>query len=155
MSSVSDRLAEAGHDLPQAAAALGAYVPAVRTGSLVFTSGQLPVRTGELLAAGVVGAEVGLDLARICAQRCALNALAAAGTVCDLDAVTRVVKVTGYVASAAGFTAQPSVVDGASELLALAFGDRGRHAREAVGVAALPLGAPVEVAIVLEVEAEL
>jgi enamine deaminase RidA (YjgF/YER057c/UK114 family) len=155
MSSVSDRLAEAGHDLPQAGAALGAYVPAVRTGSLVFTSGQLPVRGGELLAAGVVGAEVSLDLARICAQRCALNALAAAGTVCDLDAVTRVVKVTGYVASAAGFTAQPSVVDGASELLALAFGDRGRHAREAVGVAALPLGAPVEVAIVLEVEAEL
>jgi len=155
VSSVRDRLAEAGHDLPQATAALGAYVPAVRAGSLVFTSGQLPLRAGELLAAGVVGAEVDLDCARVCAERCALNALAAAATVCDLDAVERVVKVTGYVASAAGFTAQPSVIDGASELLALAFGDRGRHAREAVGVAALPLGAPVEVAIVLEVAAGL
>ncbi len=155
MSSVSDRLAEAGHDLPQAAVALGAYVPAVRTGSLVFTSGQLPVRDGELLASGVVGAEVDVDLARMCAERCALNALGAAATVCDLDAVERVVKVTGSVASAPGFTAQPAVVDGASGLLALAFGDRGRHAREAVGVTALPLGAPVEVAIVLEVKTNL
>jgi len=154
MSSVRERLAEAGHELPQTATALGAYVPAVRTGSIVFTSGQLPVRAGELLAVGSVGAEVDADLARACAARCALNALAAAATVCDLDAVSRVVKVTGYVASAAGFTAQPSVVDGASELMAIAFGERGQHAREAVGVAALPLGAPVEVAIVLEVAAE-
>jgi len=154
MSSVSDRLAEAGHDLPQPAAALGAYVPAIRSGSLVFTSGQLPMRDGELLASGHVGADVDVDLARACAERCALNALAAASTVCDLDAVERVVKVTGYVASAPGFTAQPSVVDGASELMAIAFGVRGRHAREAVGVAELPLGAPVEVALVLEVAAE-
>jgi enamine deaminase RidA (YjgF/YER057c/UK114 family) len=109
------------------------------------------MHAGELLASGVVGAEVDLALARSCAERCALNALAAAATVCDIEAVERVVKVTGYVASAAGFTAQPAVVDGASELLALAFGDRGRHAREAVGVAALPLGAPVEVSVVLEV----
>jgi enamine deaminase RidA (YjgF/YER057c/UK114 family) len=152
--SVRDRLAEAGHDLPEAAVALGAYVPAVRAGSLVFTSGQLPMRAGTLLATGIVGAEIDLNLARACAERCALNALAAAETVCDLDTVTRVVKVTGYVASAAGFTAQPGVVDGASGLLAIAFGDAGRHAREAVGVAALPLGAPVEVSIVLEVPAE-
>jgi len=155
MSTVRDRLAEAGHGLPPVAVALGAYVPAVRTGALVFTSGQLPMRAGELLATGVVGAGVDLDLARTCAERCALNALAAAATVCDLDAVTRVIKVTGYVASAGGFTAQPSVVNGASELMAIAFGDQGRHAREAVGVAALPLGAPVEVAIVLEVAAGL
>lgn len=148
---VKERLAEAGLELPVAAAALGAYVPAVRTGNLIFTSGQLPMVAGELLKAGIVGAEVSLDAARACAERCALNALAAAATVCDLDAVTRVVKLTGYVASAPGLTAQPAVVDGASAVLAAAFGEAGRHAREAVGVAALPLGAPVEVAVVLEV----
>lgn len=148
---VKERLAEAGLELPVAAAALGAYVPAVRTGNLIFTSGQLPMVAGELLKAGIVGAEVSLDAARACAERCALNVLAAAATVCDLNAVTRVVKLTGYVASAPGLTAQPAVVDGASAVLAAAFGEAGRHAREAVGVAALPLGAPVEVAVVLEV----
>ncbi|HZL06972.1 MAG TPA: RidA family protein [Coriobacteriia bacterium] len=151
MSSVRDRLSEAGHELPQASVALGSYVPAVRVGELVFTSGQLPMRAGELMATGVVGADVDVECARSCAEQCALNALAAAATVCDLGAVERVVKVTGYVASAADFTAQPAVVDGASELLALAFGEDGRHAREAVGVAALPLAAPVEVSIVLRV----
>jgi enamine deaminase RidA (YjgF/YER057c/UK114 family) len=153
MSSVRDRLAEAGYELPPAAAALGAYVPAVRAGQLVFTSGQLPIRSGELMATGTVGRGVDADLACRCAVQCALNALAAAATVCDLESVERVVKVTGYVASDRGFTAQPGVVNGASDVMIAAFGDAGRHAREAVGVAVLPLGAPVEVAIVLHISA--
>jgi enamine deaminase RidA (YjgF/YER057c/UK114 family) len=147
---VAGRLAAAGLDLPAGPAALGDYVPAVRTGSLVFTSGQLPMVSGTLLATGSVGAEVDADAACECAARCALNALAAASTVCDLDDVTRVVKVTGYVASAPGFTGQPGVVNGASAVMGTAFGEAGRHARAAVGVASLPLGAPVEVEIVLE-----
>lgn len=147
---VRARLSEAGHVLPEPAVALGAYVPAVRAGDLVFTSGQLPMREGALLAAGIVGEGVEPAEARACATQCALNALAAASSVCDLDSVARVVKLTGYVASAATFTGQPGVVDGASELLQTAFGEAGRHAREAVGVAALPLGAPVELSLVLE-----
>lgn len=145
-----ERLAAEGHLLPAPPVAIGSYVPAVRSGRLVFTSGQLPVRDGELLATGPVGSEVDLETARACAERCALNALAAASSVCDLAEVVRVVRLTGYVASAAGFTAQPSVVDSASAIMLLAFGDAGRHAREAVGVAALPLGAPVEISLVLE-----
>lgn len=144
------RLAAAGLELPAGPKPLGDYVPAVRAGSLVFTSGQLPVKGGELIAVGTVGAGVSVDEACECASRCALNALAAASTVCDLDSVRRVVKVTGYVASAADFTAQPAVVNGASAVMSAAFGDSGRHARAAVGVASLPLGAPVEVEIVLE-----
>jgi enamine deaminase RidA (YjgF/YER057c/UK114 family) len=151
MSSVTDNLAAAGFTLPPAPAALGAYVPAVRSGSLVYTSGQLPLFDGSLVTSGLVGGEVTLEVARRCASRAALNALAAASTVCDLDRVTSVVKLTGYVASAPGFTAQPAVVDGASEVLLAAMGERGRHARAAVGVASLPLGAPVEIEIVLEV----
>lgn len=147
---VAARLAAAGLELPSGPAALGDYVPAVRSGSLVFTSGQLPMRADTLIVAGTVGADVGPDVARACASQCALNALAAASTVCDLDRVIRVVKVTGYVASAPGFTAQPAVVDGASSVMSSAFGEAGRHARAAVGVAALPLGAPVEVELVLE-----
>lgn len=149
---VASRLGVAGLVLPEPAAALGSYVPAVRTGRLVFTSGQLPMRGGELMAAGVVGTEVDPDTAALCAGQCALNALAAASTVCDLSRVTRVVKVVGYVASAPGFTAQPAVVNGASNVMSTAFGEHGRHAREAVGVVALPLGAPVEVSLVLEVD---
>lgn len=151
MSGVADRLRGHGLELPSPATALGAYVPAVRASGLVFTSGQLPMREGMLLASGRVGGEVSADAATACARQCALNALAAASTVCDLDDVTRVVKLVGYVASEPGFTAQPGVIDGASAVLALAFGEDGRHAREAVGVAALPLGAPVEVSLVLEV----
>lgn len=147
---VGSALLAAGHTLPGRPVALGSYVPAVRTGSLVFTSGQLPMLEGALMAAGAVGADVDIETAKACAARCALNALAAASTVCDLDSVTAVVKVTGYVASAPGFTSQPAVVDGASQLVLAAFGDAGRHARAAVGVASLPLGAPVEVEIVLE-----
>lgn len=152
MSAISDRLTRAGFALPSAPKALGSYVPAVRSGHLVFTSGQLPMREGALLTSGHVGLEVTVETARACASQCALNALAAASTVCDLDSVAAVVKVTGYVASASGFTAQPSVVDGASEVMLAAFGEAGRHARAAVGVAELPLGAPVEVEIVLALE---
>jgi enamine deaminase RidA (YjgF/YER057c/UK114 family) len=151
MSRVTDNLAAAGLVLPPAPSALGSYVPAVRSGSLVYTSGQLPLFDGSLVTSGLVGGEVTLEVARRCASRAALNALAAASTVCDLDRVTSVVKLTGYVASAPGFTAQPAVVDGASEVLLAAMGERGRHARAAVGVASLPLGAPVEIEIVLEV----
>ncbi len=149
---VASRLTSAGLTLPVPAAALGAYVPAVRTGSLVFTSGQLPMREGELLARGVVGADVTPEEAATCAAQCALNALAAASTVCDLDAVVRVVKLVGYVASAADFDGQPGVINAASNVMSAAFGDAGAHAREAVGVAELPLGAPVEVSLILEVE---
>ncbi len=147
---VAARLLAAALELPAGPAALGDYVPAVRSGSLVFTSGQLPMKAGALLATGAVGVSTDADTARSCARQCALNALAAASTVCDLDDVVRVVKVTGYVASAPDFTGQPGVVDGASAVMGVAFGDAGRHARAAVGVASLPLGAPVEVEIVLE-----
>ena len=151
MGSVSDRLTAAGHVLPPSPTALGSYVPAVRSGSLVFTSGQLPFRDGVLLCSGVVGADVEPGIARVCAEQAALNALAAATTVVDLDDIVRVVKLTGFVASAPGFTGQPTVVDGASAVLLDAFGEAGRHARAAVGVAALPLGSPVEVEVVFEV----
>jgi enamine deaminase RidA (YjgF/YER057c/UK114 family) len=149
VSAVADRLAEAGYTLPDAPQALGSYVPAVRAGSLVFTAGQLPLRGGALLTSGTVGTQVEVEQARLCAVQCALNALAAASTVCDLDEVAGVVKITGYVVSARGFTSQPAVIDGASAVVLAAFGDAGRHARVAVGVAELPLGAPVEVELVL------
>jgi len=126
------------------------YVPATRSGPFVFTSGQLPFVDGELLATGLVGRDVDEDEAAACARACALNALAAAGAVCDLDDVSAAVKLVGYVASAEEFSGQPGVVNGASEVLVAAFGDSGRHAREAVGVARLPANAPVEVSLVLE-----
>jgi enamine deaminase RidA (YjgF/YER057c/UK114 family) len=150
MASPGERLRELGLTLPTVAAPAGAYVPARRSGSLVFTAGQVPFVDGVLPATGKVGAEVapeqGYDLARICA----LNALAAVDGLVGLDAVAGVVKVVGFVASAPGFTGQPGVVNGASDLLGAVFGDAGRHARSAVGVAELPLGAPVEVELVVE-----
>ncbi|MBN2404811.1 MAG: RidA family protein [Coriobacteriia bacterium] len=146
---VARTLAEAGLLLPGAPGALGAYLPAVRTGELVFTAGQLPMLGGGLIATGTVGVDVEPEVAKRCAEQCALNALAAASTVCDLSEVLGVVKLTGFVASAQGFGGQPSVIDGASAVMAIAFGDSGRHAREAVGVAALPLNAPVEVSLIL------
>jgi len=147
-----ERLAELGLAVPEVAAPVAAYVPAVRTGSYVYTSGQLPWRDGELIRTGKVGSEVSPEEANECARQCALNALAAVRSqVGDLSAITRVVKVVGFVASAPGFTAQPKVVDGASELLGQAFGDVGQHARSAIGVAVLPLDAPVEVELVVEV----
>ncbi len=147
---VARRLAEADLVLPPGPAALGRYVPATMSGQFVFTSGQLPMRDGALAFTGLVGADLTPEEGHRAAERCALNALAAASTVCDLDSVARVVKLTVYVASTPAFTAQPAVADGASAVLAAAFGEAGVHAREAIGVAALPLGAPVEVSLVLE-----
>ena len=141
------RLAELGIELPEVAPPVAAYVPAVRTGNLVYTSGQV---ARELT--GKVGAEVSEADAKDAARGCALNALAAVDAVVGLDAVVRVVKVVGFVASAPGFTGQPGVINGASELLGEVFGDKGIHARSAVGVAVLPLDAPVEVELVVEVD---
>ncbi|HMA46020.1 MAG TPA: RidA family protein [Frankiaceae bacterium] len=150
MSGPERRLAALGLRLPAVAAPAGAYVPAVAHGGLVWTSGQVPFVDGRLAATGLVGADVTPERAAELARTCALNALAAlaAAVPGGLGRVERVVKVVGFVASAPGFTGQPAVVDGASELLAEVFGDAGRHARSAVGVAALPLGAPVEVELV-------
>ena len=149
-----ERLAELGLKLPDVPKPAGAYVPALRSGNLVYTSGQLPLVDGALPATGKVGAAVSAEQAKELAQRCALNALAAVKSqVGDLAKVRRVVKVVGFVASDPAFTAQPGVINGASELLGAVFGDAGVHARSAVGVAVLPLDAPVEVEIVVEVEA--
>ncbi|AHH93671.1 RidA family protein [Kutzneria viridogrisea] len=147
----SAKLAELGIELPAVAAPVAAYVPAVRTGSLVYTSGQLPFVSGALAATGKVGGEIGADEAKQHARTCALNALAAVHALVGIDSVVRVVKVVGFVASAEGFTGQPAVVNGASELFGEVFGDAGVHARSAVGVAELPLGAPVEVELIVEV----
>lgn len=148
------RLKELGLELPPVATPVAAYVPAVRTGNYVYTSGQLPMVAGQLQATGLVGDAVTADDAKALARTCALNALAAVDGLVGLDNVVRVVKVVGFVASAAGFTAQPGVINGASELLGEVFGDAGRHARSAVGVAVLPLGAPVEVELIVEVRPE-
>lgn len=150
MTSASARLRELGITLPSVAVPAGSYVPARRSGALVFTAGQVPLVDGALAAAGKVGAEVTLEQAAGLARICALNALAAVDALVGLDAVAGVVKVVGFVASAPGFTGQPAVLNGASELLAEVFGEAGRHARSAVGVAELPLGAPVEVELVVE-----
>jgi enamine deaminase RidA (YjgF/YER057c/UK114 family) len=150
--SAQDRLAALGLTLPDVVPPLAAYVPALRVGSLVYTSGQLPVAGGQLQATGKVGAEVGATEARALAQTSALNALAAAASVAGgLNAIKRIVKMTGFVASAPDFTAQPQVVNGASELLLEVFGEAGKHARSAVGVASLPLDAPVEIELIVEV----
>lgn len=145
------RLRELGIALPELAAPLASYVPAVRTGNLVYTAGQLPMEAGKLMATGKVGAGVTSEQGNALARICALNALAAVHSLVGIDAVTRVVKVVGFVASAPGFTGQPGVVNGASDLLADVFGDKGAHARSAVGVSELPLDAPVEVEMIVEV----
>jgi enamine deaminase RidA (YjgF/YER057c/UK114 family) len=145
------RLAELGVQLPAVAPPAGAYVPAVRTGSLVFTAGQVPFVDGALAATGKVGAEISPEEAKGFARICALNGLAAIDGLVGIDAVVRVIKVVGFVASAEGFTGQPTVLNGASELLDEIFGPAGRHARSAVGVAELPLGVPVEVELIVEV----
>ena len=146
------RLAALGLALPPVPAPLAAYVPAVRTGAYVYTAGQLPSVDGKLLMTGKVGAEVSVAEAAALARTCALNALAAVASVCGgLSRVVRVVKVTGFVASTPEFTGQPQVVNGASELLLEVFGEAGRHARSAVGMAALPFDAPVEVELIAEV----
>ncbi|WP_033220145.1 RidA family protein [Kitasatospora phosalacinea] len=152
MGQVEQRLAELGLTLPEVAAPVAAYVPAVRDGAHVLTSGQLPFVGGKLPLSGKVGAEVTAEDAKELAQVCALNALAAVKSVIgDLDRVEQVVKVVGFVASAPDFTGQPGVVNGTSELLGKVFGDKGVHARSAVGVAVLPLDAPVEVELMVRV----
>jgi len=152
VSAVESRLADIGLEVPPVAAPVASYVPAVRTGSYVYTSGQLPLRDGQMLATGKVGDAVSAEDAHDCARQCALNAIAAVGSqVDDLDEVVRVVKATVFVASTPDFTAQPAVANGASELFAAAFGDAGQHARSAVGVAVLPLDAPVEVELIVEI----
>lgn len=151
MSSWSTRLTELGIELPQVVAPLAAYVPAVRTGNLVYTAGQLPISGGELLATGKVGADVSPDEAKDLARQCALNALAAIDALVGIDSVVKVVKVVGFVASASGFDGQPAVINGASELFGDVFGDAGAHARSAVGVSELPRNAPVEVEVIVEV----
>src|SRR5215472_12032525 len=148
----AERLTALGLTLPPVVAPLAAYVPAVRSGAMVYTAGQIPVVSGQLLATGKVGAEVGVAEAAALARTCALNALAAAASVAgSLSGIRRIVKVTGFVASAPGFTGQAQVINGASELLIEVFGEAGRHARSAVGMAVLPLNAPVEVELIAEV----
>ena len=152
--SAHDRLKELGLTLPAVVPPVASYVPAVRSGNHVWTSGQLPMVDGQLPAVGKVGGQVTADQARELARVCALNALAAIDALVGLDSVVRIVKVVGFVASASDFTGQPGVLNGASELLGEVFGEDGRHARSAVGVAVLPLDAPVEVEVVVEVTAE-
>lgn len=147
----SQKLADLGIELPDVAKPVAAYVPATRTGNLVFTSGQLPFVDGELTHVGHVGAEISPEEAKEAARICALNALAAAAAEVGLDNIVSVVKVVGFVNSAPGFTGQPAVINGASELFGEIFGEAGQHARSAVGVNQLPLDTPVEVEIIVEV----
>ncbi|ONI78933.1 LysR family transcriptional regulator [Actinosynnema sp. ALI-1.44] len=151
MTKWSAKLAELGIHLPAVAAPLAAYVPATQSGSHVYVSGQLPFIEGALAATGKVGAEISPEEGKAHARTCALNALAAVHSLVGIDAVVGVVKVGGFVAAAEGFTAIPAVINGASELFGEVFGDAGRHARAAVGVAELPLGSPVEVEVIFEV----
>ena len=145
-------MAELGIELPQVVPPVASYVPAVQTGVYVYTAGQLPVVDGEMLATGKVGSAVSEELARECARACALNALAAVVSVVgDIDRIRRVVKVVGFVACDPDFAAHPAVVNGASDVLGEIFGEAGVHARSAVGVAALPKDAPVEVEMIVEV----
>ena len=146
-----DNLTALGLELPPVVAPVASYVPAVRTGSLIYTSGQLPMVDGALPLTGKVGTDVTADQAQDLARTCALNALAAIDALVGIDAVVKIVKVVGFVASAPGFTGQPGVINGASNLLGDVFGDAGVHARSAVGVAELPLNAPVEVELIVEV----
>ena len=149
---VEDRLRASGYELPTVPQPGGSYVPAIRAGTLLFTAGQLPFKEGGLLYTGKVGREVSVEDAKEAARRCTLNALAAVKSEVGLENVRRIAKVTGYVASAEGFTGQPEVMNGASDLIGDLFGDSGPHTRTAVGVAELPLNAPVEVELVVELD---
>jgi enamine deaminase RidA (YjgF/YER057c/UK114 family) len=153
VSTPEDRIKGLGLEIPDVVAALASYVPAVRSGAYVYTAGQLPIVEGELAATGKVGAEVDPERAAELAKVCALNAIAAVrAEVGELSRVRRIVKVVGFVASAPDFSGQPQVINGASDLLGEVFGDAGKHARSAVGVAVLPRNAPVEVELIAEVE---
>jgi enamine deaminase RidA (YjgF/YER057c/UK114 family) len=149
--SASQRLADLGVELPDVVPPAGVYVPAVRTGNLVYTAGQVPMQSGKLAQTGKVGGEVTPEEGKALARICALNALSAIHSLVGIDSVTRVVKVVGFVASAPGFHGQPGVINGASQFLGEVFGDAGAHARSAVGVSELPLDAPVEVELIVEV----
>jgi enamine deaminase RidA (YjgF/YER057c/UK114 family) len=152
MSKIEQRIIDFGFLLPETAKPLAAYIPAVQSGNLVFTSGQLPMIAGNLAETGKVGGSVSPERAKELATVCALNALAAVKTVIgDLDKIKRIVKVVGFVSSVPEFSGQPAVVNGASEFLGEVFGDKGIHARSAVGVAVLPLDAPVEIELIVEV----
>jgi enamine deaminase RidA (YjgF/YER057c/UK114 family) len=152
MSTPEERLSELGLAVPEVAKPVAAYVPAVRSGNHVFTSGQLPMREGQLITTGKVGGEVSAEEAVECARQCALNAIAAVrAEIGDLSNVKRIVKVVAFVASTPDFTGQPGVANGASELFGQVFGEVGQHARSAVGVPVLPLDAPVEVELIVEV----
>jgi enamine deaminase RidA (YjgF/YER057c/UK114 family) len=152
---VRARLAELGLKLPEVSQPKGAYIPAVRSGNLVFVSGQIPLADGELIATGMVGAEIEPSQAKELSRRCVLSALAAVDGLVGIDRVVRVVKVTGYVSSAESFTGQAEVVDGASDLLVELLGrEAGSHARTSVGVPRLPLDAPVEIELTVEVDVE-
>ncbi len=151
MTGPEDRLAELGLAVPEVAKPVASYLPAVRSGNHVYTAGQLPMRAGSLITTGKVGGEVTPEQAVECAQQCALNALAAIRTEVPLDAVVRVVKIVVFVASTPDFTGQPQVANGVSDLVGQVFGEAGRHARSAVGVPVLPLDAPVEVEMIVEV----
>jgi len=152
MTDVRSKLAELGLTLPVAAKPVAAYVPAIRTGNLVFTAGQLPLVNGEMAGTGKVGSEVSVDDAKKLAEICALNCLAAVETVADVNKIVKVVRVVGYVHGIPGFTTQPAVVNGASELFLHIWGDAGKHARSAVGIAELPLNAPVEIELTVEIK---
>ena len=148
---MEDRLRDLGYELPPVPNPAGSYVPAARAGALIFTAGQLPLKEGQLPYTGKVGREVSIEEAQEAARLCALNALAAVKAEAgSLENLSRVVKVTGYVASAAGFNGQPGVMNGASDFIGEAFGERGLHARSAVGVTELPLNAPVEIELIVE-----
>jgi enamine deaminase RidA (YjgF/YER057c/UK114 family) len=150
MSTPEERLAELGLTVPAVVPPLAAYQPAVRNGDLVFTAGQLPARDGQMIATGKLGGAVSEDDGYACARQCALNALAAIkAEIGELSAITRIVKVVVFVASTPDFTGQPKVANGASELLGEVFGDAGKHARSAVGVAVLPMDVPVEVELIV------
>ena len=152
MSDVRSKLAELGLNLPIAAKPVAAYVPAIRTGNLVFTAGQLPLVDGKIIATGKVGGAISPEQGKELAQICALNALAAVETVANVDDIVKVVRVVGYVNGVAGFINPPIVVNGASELFLSIWGEAGKHARSAIGVADLPLDAPVEIELTVELQ---
>lgn len=150
MSAVRAKLAELGLELPEATTPLAAYVPAVRTGNLVFTAGQLPFVNGKLPFTGKIGAEVSVEQAKELAKIAALNCLSAVETVASIDDVVQIVRVVGYINGAPGFVDQSAVVNGASELFVLIFGEAGKHARSSIGVAELPMNAPIEIELTVE-----